>query len=268
MILDFTLILVLATLISGLIWLTDSLFFKKARVRRAATGVVADGAPVVLHEPLLVDYARSFFPILLVVLVVRSFIVEPFRIPSGSLMPTLLVGDFILVNKFSYGLRLPVLDTKILPTWEPKRGDIAVFRYPNDPKVDYIKRVIGVPGDHIRVEGNKLWVNGTPIPETYVGVYPGDDGMRMAGASVYRENLLGVEHDVLFEKDGYEKNGEWVVPPHEYFMMGDNRDNSNDSRYWGFVPEANLVGKAFMIWLHWDWKDGKFDASRIGMGIH
>jgi len=265
--LDFTLILVIGTVLSGLIWLTDSLAFKPARVRRAASGAVAD-KPLVIHEPLLVDYARSFFPVLLIVLVVRSFIVEPFRIPSGSLMPTLLVGDFILVNKFAYGLRLPVLDTKIIPIGEPKRGDIAVFRYPNDPKIDYIKRVIGVPGDHIRVVGNKLWVNNVLQPETYVGVYPGDDGMRMAGADVYEEDLTGIKHQVLFEKDGYRRDGEWVVPPHEYFMMGDNRDNSNDSRYWGFVPEANLVGKAFMIWLHWDWKDGKFDASRIGKGIH
>jgi len=262
--LDFTLVLVLATLVSGLIWLADLLFFKPARVRKAAAA--EEGAEV--HEPLLVDYARSFFPVLLIVLLLRSFVAEPFRIPSGSMMPTLLVGDFILVNKFSYGLRLPVLGTKILPIGEPKRGDVVVFRYPKNPKVDYIKRIVGIPGDHIKVIGNKVWVNGKLLPHQLVGTYKGDDALRMAGAKIYRENLVGHKHDILLEKDGYIRNGNWIVPPHSYFAMGDNRDNSNDSRYWGFVPEKNLVGKAFVIWLHWDWKDGAFDWHRIGKGVH
>ncbi|MFP4154343.1 MAG: signal peptidase I [Halothiobacillaceae bacterium] len=269
---DFSLILVLATLISGLIWLLDVLFFKPARLRsmpaRPAGEVVDEPAlerrP---REPVLVEYARSFFPILLVVLLIRSFAYEPFRIPSGSMMPTLLVGDFILVNKYSYGLRLPVTNTLILPLGEPERGDIAVFKYPRDEKIDYIKRVVGLPGDRVAVRGDRLYINGEFMVQVPDGVYPGDPAGRMKGAGVFVEDLGGREHRILLEQGKSRPSGEWVVPEGAYFVIGDNRDNSNDSRYWGFVPAKNLVGKAVVIWMSYDWAARSFQGDRIGMGI-
>ncbi len=228
--------------------------------------------------PMLVDYARSFFPIFLFVLLLRSFLVEPFRIPSGSMMPTLLVGDFILVNKFSYGLRLPVLRTKFMDVGEPRRGDVVVFRYPRNPKVDYIKRLVGLPGDHIAYHDKVLYVNGKPMAQKPLGWYKAEGaGLRMQGAYELMEDLTGVKHHILVDPrypdfgPGCEvlADGEITVPEGHYFMMGDNRDNSNDSRCWGFVPEDNLVGKAFMIWLSLDWKRSNIvDWSRIGQRIH
>jgi signal peptidase I len=275
---DFALLLVALTFVTGIIWLIDHLFFYRSRVARAKALAQTEGSEAerqqreheAMREPVLVEYARSFFPVILIVLLFRSFIAEPFKIPSGSMMPTLLVGDFILVNKFTYGLRLPVLGTKIIPIGEPQRGDVFVFRYPNpdhDPKKqgeDYIKRVIGLPGDEITYKNKTLYINGKEIPQTYVGPYvgSGDEGRRMAGAEIHDEMLPGSEHRTLQSRmliPGRE--GTWQVPAGQYFAMGDNRDNSEDSRYWGFVPEENLVGRAFVIWMNWD---GGIDFKRLG----
>jgi len=217
------------------------------------------------NEPLLVEYARSFFPVVLIVLLLRSFLFEPFRIPSGSMMPTLLVGDFILVNKFSYGMRLPVLNTKIVEFGEPKRGDIVVFRFPKQPTVDYIKRVIGLPGDRIAYFDKKLTVNGQPTQQVSLGRYQGvGQGVDMTGAEQFVEDLTGVEHSILIRHGVNTVEDVFVVPPGHYFVMGDNRDNSNDSRYWGFVPEGNLVGRAFFIWMNWDWQNNGIAFNRLG----
>ncbi len=230
-------------------------------------------------EPVLVEYARSFFPVIFAVLLLRSFLVEPFRIPSNSMMPTLLTGDFILVNKFSYGLRLPVLNSKFLDIGEPKRGDVVVFKFPLDPSTDYIKRVIGLPGDKIDYRNKTVFVNGEPMGQLPIGSFTGEgSGTEMTGAREALESLDGVEHRILTRPQapnlpfGCQKlaRGPIVVPPGHYFVMGDNRDNSNDGRCWGFVPEENLVGKAFAIWMHWDGKrEGLPIAwSRLGNGIH
>jgi signal peptidase I len=280
---DFALALVLATFCTGLVWLIDRVFLLRARQHRARQLEHAEGGEVeraqwvqeALHEPVAVEYARSFFPVILIVLLFRSFIAEPFKIPSGSMMPTLLVNDFILVNKFSYGLRLPVVGTKILAIGEPQRGDVFVFRYPNpdhDPRKegeDYIKRVIGLPGDEISYHNKTLSVNGKEIPSSYVGPFVGSgtEGRRMAGAEIHDEMLPGAEHHTL-RLHFAGKEGTWQVPAGQYFAMGDNRDNSEDSRYWGFVPEENLVGKAFVIWMNGTLGDGndgpRIEFSRIG----
>jgi signal peptidase I len=270
---DFALLLVILTAATGIVWLADRLLLMPARRRRAAALENMTSLPSAerktraeeaLREPVVTEYARSFFPVLLLILLFRSFIAEPFKIPSGSMMPTLLVGDFILVNKFAYGLRLPVLNTKILPVGEPKRGDVFVFRYPENPKEDYIKRVIGLPGDEITYRNKTLFINGKEISENYLGPYtgPSEPSNRMAGAQVKLEQLDGVDHRIMELPQlqiGHE--GTWKVPDGYYFAMGDNRDNSLDSRFWGFVPEANLVGKALIIWMNWD--DG-IDFGRIG----
>jgi signal peptidase I len=269
--------LAFATVLSGLIW-GGYLLWKKTVGRGKAAGVETGGGKTAAKEPLMVDYARSFFPIFLFVLLLRAFVVEPFRIPSGSMMPTLLVGDFILVNKYAYGLRMPVTKTKLVDVDEPERGDVVVFRYPRDPKVDYIKRLVGLPGDRIAYRDKKLYVNGREMPQKPVGWYePVGSGERMRGAFELVEDLDGVEHAILVNPRTPDfgpgcqvlANGEVTVPEGHYFMMGDNRDNSNDSRCWGFVPESNLVGRAFVIWLSLDWnRPGIFDWSRIGQNIH
>lgn len=251
---DFSFFLLLATVITGLIWGGYLLYLK-------SQGAVFDEE----NEPVIVEYARSFFPIVLIVLVLRSFLAEPFRIPSGSMMPTLLVGDFILVNKFTYGIRLPVINTKVVEMNKPQRGDIVVFRYPKDPKVDYIKRVIGVPGDKITYENKKLYINGEPAPQVSLGRYQGfGQGEEMTGAEHLLENLTGVEHSILIRNGAISAEGVYEVPAGSYFVMGDNRDNSNDGRYWGMVPEDNLVGKAFFIWMSWDWQYKGINFERIG----
>ncbi len=267
---DFALLLVALTAAAGVIWLVDRIFLAGVRRRhaeslKAMTALSQEErdarARNALQEPVAVEYARSFFPVLLLILLFRSFVAEPFKIPSGSMMPTLLVGDFILVNKFAYGLRLPVLNTKILDTGEPRRGDVFVFRYPENPKEDYIKRVVGLPGDEITYRNKTLYVNGTEVPEADMGPYvgPAEPGHRMDHAQVKQEKLGDVEHRILeFPGVWVGREGSWVVPPGHYFAMGDNRDNSADSRFWGFVPEANLVGKAFLIWMNFG------DLSRIG----
>jgi signal peptidase I len=250
---DFSFFLVMATALTGIIWGGYALL----RRFQPAT------APA--KEPTIVEYARSFFPIVLIVLLLRSFLVEPFRIPSGSMMPTLLIGDFILVNKYTYGIRLPVLNTKIVEMGEPERGDIVVFRFPKDPKVDYIKRVIGLPGDRIAYYNKQLYVNGEAIKQTTIAEYQGvGQGNAMTGARLLSEDLKGVNHDILIREGQPSVQGEFTVPEGQYFVMGDNRDNSNDSRYWGTVPESHLVGKAFFIWMSWDWENGGIAFDRLG----
>ncbi len=257
---DFAALLVALSAITGLIWLVDALFF--ARRRRERLGEQA-------RQPLVVEYARSFFPVIFIVLLIRSFLAEPFRIPSSSMMPTLLIGDFILVSKFSYGLKLPVLDTKVVPIGEPERGDVVVFRYPRNPSQDYIKRIVGLPGDEVVYRNKRLFINGEEIATSddgrYVGVGRGRD---MTGAVVRTESLGEAEHQILQRPQvfmGGLGEGAWRVPEGHYFVMGDNRDNSEDSRFWGFVPEKNLVGRAFLIWMNWD---GGIDVGRLGTVIH
>ena len=243
--LNFPLVLVIATALTGLIWLIDAVFFAP---KRRAAGRSADDVP------LLVEYMQSFFPVFLVVLVLRSFLFEPFRIPSGSMIPTLLIGDFILVNKFSYGVRLPITHTKILDTGSPERGDVAVFRFPDNPRLDYIKRVVGLPGDEVVYDGRIFLVNGEVIDvEGEVPYVSPVNELPVAGA-VVREERLGEEvHEILeFPAERAKNSGTYIVPEGHYFMVGDNRDRSNDGRFWGFVPEENLVGKARFIWMHWN----------------
>lgn len=281
---DFPTFLVAATALTGGIWLADALFFAPKRRRLAtATGEGTEGSPAGstpaagYREPVLVEYARSFFPVILIVLLLRSFVVEPFRIPSGSMMPTLLVGDFILVNKFAYGLRWPVLNSKFLELGEPQRGDVVVFRFPRDESVDYIKRVIGVPGDQVYYRDKTVYVNGEPIAQVPLGNYIDENG-RPTGLLEAVETVDGDEHDILINPRtgdfpracGVLAQGPVRVPEGMYFVMGDNRDNSNDGRCWGFVPEENLVGKAFAIWMSWDGRRDGFpiNLGRIGKVIH
>ncbi|MCB1784775.1 MAG: signal peptidase I [Gammaproteobacteria bacterium] len=250
--------LAIASLVSGVVWLAYRLVKGKSTEKLPTT----------------IEYARSFFPIFLIVLLLRAFLVEPFRIPSGSMMPTLLVGDFILVNKFTYGIRMPVTKTKLIEIGEPDRGDIVVFRWPVNPRLDYIKRVVGLPGDRIRYQNKTLFINGKPMRIEIDGQYqPEGSGMRALGFVEGREQLGDVEHDVLINPIAADfspscrflGHREVTVPEGHYLMVGDNRDDSNDGRCWGFVPEENLVGKAFFVWLSWDWQRSGFLAlDRIG----
>jgi signal peptidase I len=202
-------------------------------------------------EPVVVEYAKSFFPIILAVLVIRSFIVEPFRIPSASMVPTLHIGDFILVNKFSYGIRLPVLNNKIIDLDEPQRGDVAVFRYPPQPNIDYIKRIVGLPGDRVGYFNKTLYINDEEIVQEGLEKQVEHLGVVPARNEVLYEHL-GEGHQIAVSPKRQRMEVDFVVPEGEYFVMGDNRDNSSDSRFWGTVPEQNLVGKAFYIWMSWD----------------
>jgi len=259
MIFDFSFILVAATVLTGVIWGIDSWLFKPQRV---AAVTASGGAPDSVREPVIVEYARSFFPVILIVLLIRSFLFEPFRIPSDSMMPTLLDGDFIFVNKYAYGLRLPVINSKVVAINSPQRGDVIVFRLPSDPSTNYIKRLVGLPGDHIVVRDRQLFVNGERMPVRLDGVYQGHGH---TGARIGVEQLGAAEHEVLYLMDRYTRDYEQTVPEGHFFFMGDNRDNSRDSRFpeVGFVPERNLVGKAVRIWLNWDWPDAPL-WSRIG----
>ena len=266
---DFATIMFIAVLVTGIIWLIDSRLWAPKRNTEIARLEASSASEEVIEEarkePLLVEYSKSFFPVILIVLLLRSFLMEPFRIPSGSMIPTLLIGDFILVNKFSYGVRLPVINKKILDTGEPKRGDVAVFRYPKDPSVDYIKRIIGLPGDRIEYRNKVLYINGTRMNQKEVAPYvSSDSGLPIPGTTVFSENLEGVEHSMLHESGKPILNGEMIVPEGHYFVMGDNRDNSNDSRFWGTVPEENLVGRAFMVWMNWNFDEGGIEWKRIG----
>lgn len=272
---DFPALLVLATLTTGLIWALDAVLWAPKRKQQAAALVAGGGTldsdqiEAALKEPTLVEYAKSFFPVILAVLLLRSFLVEPFRIPSGSMMPTLLVGDFILVNKYAYGIRLPVLNRKVVELGKPQRGDVVVFRFPKDPRVDYIKRVVGVPGDHVVYRNKTLLINGEQVAQIPQGTYIGiGSGLSMSGAELRREALGDVKHDILVVPRIGGVETDKVVPEGHYFVMGDNRDNSNDSRYWGFVPDENLVGRAFMIWMNWDSAASGIGWERIGDTIN
>ncbi len=265
---DFELIMVWALLVCGLIWLLEVVWWKPARTEKAEAlrpelGESEVNLKAQLRcEPVLVEYARSFFPVILIVLILRSFMMEPFRIPSGSMMPTLLVGDFIMVNKFSYGLRLPVTHHKILELGEPARADVVVFRFPEDPDIDYIKRVIGLPGDTVGYFNKQIYINGEPVKQEFLHNYEGvGAGFNMTGNHLLSEQLGSVRHQILINPDRASMSGELTVPEGHYFVMGDNRDNSNDSRVWGFVPEENLVGKAVLIWMS---LDGGVGWNRIG----
>lgn len=222
-------------------------------------------------EPLPVDYARSFFPVLLAVFLLRAFIVEPFRIPSGSMLPTLEIGDFLLVNKFEYGLRLPITYQKVLPLKNPKRGDIIVFRFPRDKRINYIKRVVGLPGDVVEYRNKRLFVNQQEVAVIPEQEYQFVDARRSTHkVGQYQASLdNGAQYSVLLNPlRPPSRPRRWVVPEGQYFAMGDNRDHSADSREWGFVPDENIVGKAFFIWFHWDTvTDRGVDWSRIGEDI-
>ena len=242
----FVKLLMAATIITGLIYFLDILILKRFRPKKQKPSWI-------------VEYGRSFFPVLLLVFVIRSFIIEPFKIPSGSMMPTLIAGDFIVVNKFKYGIRLPVWNKTLIKVGKPNRGDVFVFHYPKDPSIDYIKRAIGLPGDEIRYENKDLFINGTHIKkilqEKYIYAFNENEMME---ATKFVETLGDYSiliHDV--PSGSYKFN----VPEGHYFAMGDNRDNSSDSRVWGFVPDELLVGKAFFIWLNFS------QFSRIGTWI-
>lgn len=282
---NFPLLLVIAVAVCGALALLDMLVLaprRRAVISTYQGRLQGEPDPQVVEklskEPMLVEYGKSLFPVLAIVLVLRSFLVEPFQIPSGSMKPTLEVGDFILVNKFAYGIRLPVLDTKVIDIGDPQRGDVMVFRYPSDPNINYIKRVVGLPGDTVRYSSEKrLFINGESVAEKWLGEEPGTLG----NAALYQEKLGAAEHMIRKEMGRYriEPSREWTVPAGHYFMMGDNRDNSNDSRYWndtaiaaelrGMVPDRNIVGKAFAVWLSWpEPKGGNLPSlSRVGL-IH
>jgi signal peptidase I len=241
---DLSAVLVAALVASGMILAAEAVYFRPRQIARRAD------AAAIVGERKITAYARSFFPVLLIVIVVRSFLFEPFRIPSPSMMPNLVDGDFIFVSKFAYGLRLPVINTKVLPTGEPHRGDVVVFRLPADPSVHYIKRLIGLPGDHIVVRDNRLTINGAQIPMAYDGNYSG--GYGFSGSELGLEQL-GDKHLVMFATNRSSTDFDAIVPAGHYFFMGDNRNDSQDSRFpqVGFVPETNLVGRATRIWMNW-----------------
>ena len=265
---NFALFMFTALLVTGGIWLLDHY-------------VTGKGRSADTKEPWWVEYSKSFFPVILIVFVLRSFLMEPFKIPSGSMIPTLLVGDFILVNKFNYGIRLPIINKKIVEINQPQRGDVMVFRYPKDPSVDYIKRVIGLPGDKITYRDKQLIINGNQIKSVSNGEYSYiESGLNYATTQRYNETLGNHAHSMIVQPEQnayylsqveefpgrencvYQQNEfTCTVPQGHYFMMGDNRDRSNDSRYWGFVPDRNIVGKAFMIWWNFD------HFKRIGQSI-
>lgn len=229
-------------------------------------------------EPWYLDYARSFFPVLLLVFLLRGFVAEPFRIPSGSMYPTLEVGDFILVNKFSYGLRLPVLRNKVMDVGDPQRGDIVVFKYPLDPQQSYIKRLVGLPGDIIQYRDATLYINGQKLDQSVVGEFEYRDREGRWHTTTEFEQIIptgaeagetAVKYGILQDRRG--ASGGWKVPPGQYFMMGDNRGNSADSRVWGFLPDQNIVGKAFFVWMSWGDEENKdgggIDFDRIGTRV-
>ncbi len=268
----FSLILVIVTLVTGIVWVMEKFVWAKARARKVeqaqSQGGELDGAiqKQLTKQPWWVENSVSIFPVIAFVLILRSFVYEPFQIPSGSMMPTLLVGDFILVEKYAYGLKDPVWQKEIIATGKPKRGDIVVFKYPPNPSIDYIKRVVGLPGDTIRYSPNKqvcIQPKGKSVCEPVRQGNLKESPFKQDGYPLYQldEQLGNVRHHILIDPyrrdqvEAYQPRpnvAEWVVPKGHYFMMGDNRDNSADSRYWGFVPEANLVGKAVAIWISFE----------------
>ena len=301
---NFALILFVLLVLTGLVTLADKYFFRPRREAAAASAESALSAQAGqpegtaqlealarkreevreshLRQPWWIEYPVSFFPVILIVFLLRSFLVEPFKIPSGSMLPTLLVGDFILVNKYTYGVRIPIINQKVVELNQPRRGDVMVFRYPEDPSLDYIKRVIGTPGDTIEYRDKKLRVNGVEAKLDSAGDYSYvEGGLNFISTQRHTETLGDQAHAVLTQKDmppvhlsgvkqfPFRENCDYnetgficKVPDGHYFMMGDNRDSSSDSRYWGFVPDRNVVGKAFMIWWNFD------ELKRIGTSIN
>jgi signal peptidase I len=294
---NFSLLLFILTIVTLGYWLAERMHFKPQREAAAAgleaqdgarraelsrlgiskvDGDVASAKQTLLAQPWWLDWTAGLFPVILIVFLLRSFLFEPFKIPSGSMIPTLLVGDLILVNKFHYGVRLPVINKKIVDNHEPRRGDVMVFRYPKDTSIDYIKRVVGVPGDEVSYRGQHLYINGTRVPTEKLPEFYDDDSMRYVPQ--FNELLGDTPHRILVnpqlqpfygsddqrafplhENCNYTLEGVTCkVPPGQYFMMGDNRDNSQDSRFWGFVPDQNIVGKAFFVWMNFG------DLKRIG----
>ncbi|MBB5392827.1 MULTISPECIES: signal peptidase I [unclassified Herbaspirillum] len=295
---NFALILFVLMLVTGVVWFADVFFLSKQRRARAdaalaefdarvardnAEGIKREGNVAsgradlqakLLKQPAWIEYSGSFFPVIALVFCLRSFLYEPFKIPSSSMVPTLLVGDLILVNKYTYGIRLPIINKKIIEINDPQRGDVMVFKYPKDTTVDYIKRVVGVPGDKIVYKNKRLTVNGEEISYKPLPDYLDEENLTYY--KQWQENLTGVEHKILTDERApnfvpnpdafphhelctYNAEGfACTVPQGEYFMMGDNRDNSLDSRYWGFVPDRNIVGKAFFVWMNLG------DLKRIG----
>ncbi|MCW9025587.1 MAG: signal peptidase I [Gammaproteobacteria bacterium] len=262
---DFSLILVIAVLVTGVIWAFDALFVASPKTASNGDEIAAETeskSPLHSLYDMIAEFSRFLFPVVLIVLILRGFIAEPFRIPSGSMLPSLEVGDFILVSKFSYGIRLPVLNKKIVDLGAPERGDVIVFKYPEDPSIDYIKRVVGVPGDKVAYYNKKLHINDQPVELGETSTYqPGYDHIVRQ-----MENLTGIEHEVLVNNMYPAVDFVITVPENKYFVMGDNRDNSRDSRFWGFVPDENLVGRAMVVWLNWEF--GKWPRwGRIGTVI-
>jgi signal peptidase I len=284
---NFALILFVLTVVTGVIWFMDVFHFARQRRAKAdaalaefdarharlrADGIKSDDSgrakleSDILRQPTWIEYSGSFFPVIALVFFLRSFLFEPFKIPSSSMVPTLTIGDLILVNKFTYGVRLPVLNKKIIEINSPQRGDVMVFKYPKDPSLDYIKRVIGVPGDKIVYKNKRLTINGKEVSYEQLPDYLDEE--HLTYSKQYTENLLGVQHRILNDEraPAYVQNPDpfpyrdhciydaegfaCTVPAGHYFMMGDNRDNSLDSRYWGFVPDENVVGKAFFVWMN------------------
>jgi signal peptidase I len=261
---SFALFLLLLLLLTGAVWALEAGWLAKRRATQA-------------KQPWWVEYSVSFFPVIVIVFLLRSFLVEPFKIPSGSMIPTLLVGDFILVNKFAYGIRLPVVNRKVIELGSPQRGDVMVFRYPEEPSLDYIKRVVALPGDRIEYRDKRVSINGRPLELKRLEDFLSRE--RMQYTQRFLEKLDGAEHEILVEEDApgfvpqvrtfpfaancnYNVNGlACTVPPGHYYLMGDNRDNSSDSRVWGFVPDQNIVGKAFFIWFNWS-ELGRFGSFR------
>jgi signal peptidase I len=293
---NFSGLLFVLSVVTFAYWLAERLVFRPGRAKAAAElerqdaarramlaqqgitkvdGDVNVGRERLLAQPWWLDWTAGLFPVIVVVFLLRSFLFEPFKIPSGSMVPTLLVGDLILVNKYHYGVRLPVINKKIVPLNDPKRGDVMVFRYPPDPRVDYIKRVVGIPGDEVAYINQKLMINGAPVPLTPQNEFYDEDSMRVAPQ--FAEKLGDVEHRILVDpkRPAYFGGDDKKFPFHEacrytaegvvckvpeghYFMMGDNRDNSQDSRFWGFVPDANIVGRARLVWMNFG------NVGRIG----
>ena len=275
----FSLILVIVTFVSGIIWALDKFIWAKARAEKVALAtsqaeLPAEAIAKLGQESIIVENAKSIFPVIAAVMILRSFIYEPFQIPSGSMMPTLLVGDFILVEKFAYGIKDPVLRKTIVETGKPVRGDVAVFKYPPQPTIDYIKRVVALPGDEVFYDRRtkNVYLNGEIVAQEAEGPYTGfHDDISPQGLNLKME-ALGEDREphMMLTHNGYDNRFEHVkltVPEGHYFVMGDNRDHSADSRVWGLVPERNLVGEAKFIWMHWRIPHFFDGLKRIGSKI-